>query len=55
MNILAHLHVKKVKLYSLFILNKILLKIIMTIPIQQKRNQLWFYKDVNIYIFFNIY
>ena len=51
MNILAHLHVKKVKLYSLFILNKILLKIIMTIPIQQKRNQLWFYKDVNIYIF----
>ena len=47
---LTHLHVKKVKLYSLFILNKILLKIIIlhyyySFLIKQ------IYKDVNILMF----
>ena len=45
MKILTYLHVKKLKLHSLFILNKILLKIIIIHFLK------FFYKDVNILIF----
>ena len=45
---LAHLYVKKVKLYSLFILNNILLK---SSIIQFNKNKVKKYKNVNILIF----
>ena len=45
---LAHLYVKKVKLYSLFILNNILLK---SSIIQFNKNKIKKYKNVNILIF----
>ena len=41
---LTHLHVKNVKLDSLFILNKILLKLLLFILIKNN------YEDVNIFI-----